>query len=114
MRAILLLACLASPAYAAPRHEWDGSSLTLTRCEAGDCWEVTFRNVVSFGSPQLPVTLDLDGFVVTVTHTPGEGPGTAPDTFSVLPPPGYEASPGSLVVEDEATGVIVVSPLPMG
>ena len=55
--------------------------------------------------------LDLNGFEVTVTIVDGEG--LAPEMFSVEPPPGYVAELASLPVEEDASDVIALYPVPM-
>ena len=118
MRLMLLLALLAAPAAADPRVQWGSGSTgpsvaTLARCPDADCWTVSLSpTLITVGSSRSSVALDLDGFRVVVLVE--EGNGTMPDTFTVIPPVGYAAEPGSLTVEDGATGVVVVRGVAMG
>ena len=55
--------------------------------------------------------LDLDGLHVAVTIV--DGAGLAPEVFSLQPPPGYFAEPATLSVDENASGVIALYPMPM-
>jgi hypothetical protein len=123
LRRLLLLSllCLAPGlATAGPDQLWgravDGrpgpSELHLRRCESGCAVEVTFLNRHLWG-PALTrrFVLELDGIEVAVTVADGES--MAPDRIVVEPPPGYVAEPSALDVDEDATGIVRLQPIPM-
>ena len=116
--AVVLAWLLASYAFAGPRVEWGigsagPSAAELARCPDADCWTVTLRpTLISVGSSRTSLALDAGGFAVVVLVE--EGNGAAPDTFTVVPPPGYAAEPASVTVRDGEAGVVTLRPVPMG
>ena len=120
-RVIAMALCLA-PAVAGARPDlrWDipldpaqgPSELRLDRCDDGCFARVSFLNRHLHG-PALArrFTLDLQGLEVLVTVE--DGALREPERFTVIPPPGFTAEPATLAVDEDATGVIALVPLPM-
>ncbi len=117
---MLLLALWPGLAAAGPDQSWGraldgtpaGSEIHLRTCDGGCAAEVVFVNRHLWG-PALTrrFVLDRDGLSVAVTIVDGEL--TAPDQLVVEPPPGYRATPPSIEVGEEKTGVIRLDPIPM-
>ena len=118
MRAAALLACLASPLAAESRVAWGSGSTgpsvaELARCEAEDCWTVRVSpTLITVGTSRPSVALDAAGFAVVVLVE--EGNGQQPDTFTVIPPPGYTAEPASVTVPEGEAGVVTLRAVPVG
>jgi len=90
----------------------EASQLHLSRCKAACLAQVTFDNRFLWGGAWTrEFNLDLNGLEVTVTIVDGEG--LAPEMFSVQSPPGYFAEPASMLVEENASGVIALYPMQM-
>jgi len=90
----------------------ESSKLHLSRCEAGCFAQVSFENRFLWGGAWTrKFDLDLDGLEVIVIIVDGEG--LAPEVLSVQPPPGYVAEPATISVEENASGVIALYPIPM-
>jgi hypothetical protein len=88
------------------------SELHLTRCEGTCSAQVSYTNRFLRGPAfARRFVLDLEGLHVAVTIIDGEG--EAAERFSVTPPPGYYAEPAEMLVEENATGVIAILPVPM-
>lgn len=88
------------------------SEIRLSRCEAGCFARVAYVNrFLRGGAWTRQFTLNLDGFAVTVTVLDGEG--LAPERIQVTPPPGFVVEPAEIAVEEGATGVIAIHPLPL-
>lgn len=86
--------------------------LQLRRCDDGCFAEVAFLNRHLQGQALARrFALSLDGLEVVVTIE--DGTLRAPDRFSVVPPPGLLAEPSFLDVDEDATGVIVLRPMPV-
>jgi hypothetical protein len=122
MRRLLpALLLVAAPAWAGDGLSWGipvpGSlgpnELHLVPCEDGGCAaRLTFRNSQLRGAALVRrFTLEIGGLSVAVTVTEGEL--RAADEIAVVPPPGFTAEPARLSVEEDATGLVVIRPLPM-
>ena len=119
---VIALAFLLAPAIASaePDLRWGipldptqgPSELRLDRCEEGCFARVSFLNRHLHG-PALArsFTLDLQGIKVLVNVE--DGALRSPERFTVVPPPGFTAEPTSLSVDENATGVIALYPVPM-
>ena len=123
MRAALLLALwpTLAPAQDATRFVWgdpvegsEPSAVSLEPCDLPCVAVVRFDNTlvthgVDYGV-QAPdpvgTTLAISGVAVDVTVETGGG--LTPDLLQVLPPPGYDAQPREVLVEDNASGRVRV------
>ena len=73
---------------------------------------VVFENRLTVGNPdEMAFTLAIDGMSVLVAVTMGDGEN--PDVMTVSPPPGFEAAPPSVEVDEDSTGRIEIRYLPM-
>lgn len=107
-----LLLC-ASPALADPVHEWGGalpSSVTIS--EAQDGYLVTYQNRLVSSLTVERFAVDLDGIVATGAVDAGNY--MIPDVMMVTPPPGWDCSPCSVTVEENAAGSVLLFPRLLG
>ncbi len=121
MRYVLAALLLASPALAEDGLRWGTpidpasgpNALRLIPCDGGACAaQVTFHNSQLRGAALTRrFTLEVAGLAVAVTVTEGEL--RAPDEIAVTPPPGFTAEPAHLAVEEDATGVVLIRPVPL-
>lgn len=73
---------------------------------------VVFENRLTIGNPdEMAFTLAIEGMSVLVAVTMGDGEN--PDVMTVSPPPGFEAAPPSVEVDEDSTGRIEIRYLPM-
>lgn len=73
---------------------------------------VVFENRLTVGNPdEMAFTLAIEGMSVLVAVSMGDG--DDPDVMTVSPPPGFEASPPSVEVDEDSTGRIEIRYLPM-
>lgn len=110
MRSILLTLLLALPAAAQDSAFWGATGCTLVPV-TGEAWvaELQCQNFLTNMTPA-DVTADLriDGLVVHLALA--QTFGRTPDTFVVTVPEGFFADPPVLVLDEEARGVIRISP----
>lgn len=108
--AILVASILSSPALAEDTRTWRAGSMVsqmyLAPETGGPVASVTFHNE-ELHTKDEAFDLSIPGLTVTV-RTEINHAGLAPDRFIVTVPEGFVAAPPDLMVEEGATGVILI------
>ena len=110
MRAILASLAFAIPAAAQDSAWWQATGCQLVPV-TGEAWVAELRcaNFLTNMTPaDVTADLHIDGLTVHLALT--QPFGRTPDSFVVTVPDGFFADPPVLVLDEEARGVIRVSP----
>jgi hypothetical protein len=102
------------PGPGAETRVWGHMARAVVRLERADDHPATvvFENRMTIGAPdELAFTLAIEGMSVAVAVTMGDG--QTPDVMSVSPPPGFQAEPETIEVDENAVGRIEIRYLPM-
>lgn len=111
MRAFLLALLIASPAYAGDLVGWGRTDQSTARIVPGSggfhVADVLLHNrLTALAGDWTRGVIDLDGLEVVIEWA--HGPGDAPDTVTIIVPPGYEAYPPRVVLEEGETARVEI------
>jgi hypothetical protein len=98
-----------------PAHAGDTASFGGTGCQlvpvagAAHVAEARCRNIET-GGYEAEVGADLTAGGLTVHLRVYQEPGKVPDSFTIIPPDGYFADPGTLILDEFTAGTVLIYP----
>lgn len=108
-RALIIALACASPAFAGDTANWGGTGCKLTPVHGqAHVAEITCRNVLTIGLMFTEGVMQIDALAVSVSID--HAPDALPDTFTLIPSPGYTVQPGIMVLDENQRGKALVFP----
>lgn len=107
IRALILTAFIASPAFAGNTADFQGTGCTLVPVSGqAHVAELHCSNTHTSGAAFTEGAMTADGLTVNVAIL--HGPGDIPDQFSFAPMPGFYADPPSMMLDEHTSGVVLI------
>jgi hypothetical protein len=104
------LALCAFPAHAGDTASFGGTGCQLVPVKgAAHVAEARCRNIET-GGYEAEVGAELTAGGLTVHLHVYQGPGKVPDSFTIIPPDGYFADPGTLILDEFTDGTVLIYP----